>query len=73
MDSTVCGGCALRVEPIKAFEKDPDGKRWWLITRCPRERCAYNIDIEPYDRPDLAGRKDGRNKRRGFWKGDHWE
>lgn len=71
MDSTICGGCALRVEPIKVFKQDLDGKRWWLITQCPRERCEFNIDIELCDKP--GGRKDIRNKGRGFWKGDHWE
>ncbi len=71
MDATICGGCGLRIEPTKVFEKDRDDKRWWLITRCPRERCGYNIDIEPYEHP--GNRKDERNRNRSFWKGDHWE
>ena len=72
MDATICGGCGFRVEPVGEFEKDRDGKRWWLITRCPRERCRFNIDLELYERP-IGDRKNARNERRNFWKGDHWE
>ena len=54
-------GCNLRIEPIRVFEKSKGGKQWWRITRCPRERCGFNLDIERYERP---GNNEIRNGRR---------
>lgn len=70
--AVICDGCKRSVEPVKLFEESPKPpKQWWLISRCPFERCGYNIDIEKYDKP--GSDKDKKDKRRSFWKGDHWE
>lgn len=71
MDRTLCPRCRRSVEPLGAFEKDADGKRWWLITRCPFERCSYNLDIELYDKP--RGKETKADRRGYIWKVDHWE
>lgn len=54
MDSTICSGCHLRVEPIRTFEQSKKSKQWWRITKCPRERCGFNIDIEECDKPGAS-------------------
>ena len=54
MDSTVCTGCNQRVEPIRIFEQSKKSKQWWRITKCPRERCGFNIDIETCDKPGAS-------------------
>lgn len=74
MERMICLGCNTSVEPTKSIEKDPDGKRWWLVTRCPRERCNYAgfpDSPQPYNK--LTNSADKSDKRRNFWKGDHWE
>lgn len=68
---TICPGCQLSVDPIRIFEKSPKANKWWRITRCPRERCAFNIDLDACDYP--PGGEDKKDGRRSFWKGDHWE
>ena len=40
MDSAICPGCNLRIEPIRVFEKSKGGKQWWRITRCPASVAA---------------------------------
>lgn len=67
----VCLGCNLRVEPIRVTEKDKTGKLW-TITRCPRDRCNFNIDIIE-SAADPKSRTNLKDQRRNFWKGDHWE
>lgn len=48
MDKIVCLGCEYGVEPIRVIERcDKTGKSW-VITRCSRERCGFNIDIQPH-------------------------
>jgi len=66
MDSTVCPGCKLRVEPIRVFECDDRTKKWWRITRCPRERCNYNLDLERCDKPGTGSRAKGEDDGRYF-------
>lgn len=68
---TICAGCKLRVEPITVFEKSPRSSKWWSITRCPRERCGFNIDIDEANDPNSRPIDKGGN--RYFWKGDRWE
>lgn len=46
--STVCPGCGYRIEPIYIFDRSPKTKHPYLITKCPKERCGFNIDIEEY-------------------------
>lgn len=46
MDAVICTGCKLSVEPIRIVEKSKRSDQWWRITKCPRERCGFNIDIE---------------------------
>jgi len=71
MERITCPGCQQNVDPLKLFEKSPATEKWWLITRCPRERCGYNLDLAPYDKP--GSDKDKSDGRRSFWKGDHWD
>ena len=52
MDATVCKGCNLSIIPIRIFGQSKKSKQWWLITKCPRERCGFNIDIEQCGDPD---------------------
>lgn len=67
----VCVGCGLRVSPIEVFEPDARKKTGWIITRCPRERCGFNIDIaEASDHHRSPKDKDGR---RYIWNGKCWE
>lgn len=68
---TICLGCKLRVSPIEVFEQAPRSKKGWIITRCPRERCGYNIDIA--EASDHLRRPKDKNGRRYFWNGDNWE
>lgn len=50
-ESMVCPGCNLRIEPIYIFDRSPKSGKPYLIVRCPRERCGFNIDIEDYTGP----------------------
>jgi len=45
MYSLICWKCKRSVEPLERREKDKKGKKIWLITYCPYERCAANLDI----------------------------
>ncbi len=65
--SEICPGCKLSVDPLDIIEKSPKNGKEWRITRCPRERCSYNIDIAPYDRTTE------QNTGSYFWNGKHWE
>jgi len=42
---TVCWKCQRSIEPLERREKDKKGKKIWLITFCPFERCAANLDL----------------------------
>lgn len=44
----ICPGCNLSVEPIRLFDKSPKTGKPYLLTRCPRERCGFFIDIQDY-------------------------
>lgn len=44
----VCPGCGYRIEPIFIYDRSPKTKKPYLITKCPKERCGFNIDIEEY-------------------------
>lgn len=73
MDSTVCPGCGLRVEPIRTFERSPKTGKVWTIVKCPRERCGFNIDIEEeYTRPPKPPvdkkKSDPGDGGRSFWR-----
>lgn len=63
----ICPGCNQRVEPVKSFENSPKTGKQWVITRCPRERCGFNLDIESYDAylGSRAGSEDPRRDIRG--------
>lgn len=61
----VCPGCSYQIDPIKVFERSPKTGGEWTITRCPRERCGFNIDLEPYV---ITRRAQDDDKRRYFWK-----
>ncbi len=58
MDKMVCPGCNLSIEPIRIFEQSKKSKQWWRITKCPRERCGFNIDIDECDKPGGETRAD---------------
>lgn len=72
----VCPGCNLSIEPIYVFDRSPKSKQPYLITKCPRERCGFNIDIEEYtgQRKKHTDDKPERNKDIGgdggksFWR-----
>ncbi len=71
--AVICGRCLLSVEPIRVFEKSPRSDKWWRITRCPKERCGFNLDIEACDKPGNGkGTKDKEDGRRYFWNGNDW-
>lgn len=75
-ESMVCPGCNYRIEPIYIFDRSPKTKKPYLIVRCPRERCGFNIDIEDYtgQRKKRSEDKQGRDKDIGgdggksFWR-----
>lgn len=70
----VCPGCNLRIEPIYVYDRSPKTKKPYLILRCPRERCGFNIDIEEYigQRPKRAENKQERDKGVGGDGGSFW-
>jgi len=73
MDAVVCPNCRISVVPIRVFEQSPKSKQWWRITKCPRERCAFNIDLEECDKPGAGHPVDKKkpeptDDRRSFWK-----
>jgi hypothetical protein len=70
MDTIVCPGCKLRVETIRVFEQSKKSKQWWRITKCPRERCGFNIDLAECDKPGSSKRLDDGNDGRSFWQNE---
>jgi hypothetical protein len=42
---TICFKCKRSVEPLERREKDSKAKKVWLISYCPFERCAANLEI----------------------------
>lgn len=70
--ATICPGCHLSVEPIKLFDRSPKTGKPYLLTRCPRERCGYFLDVEDYTGksvPPESKKKPGDNiERRNFWR-----
>lgn len=74
--AVTCPGCNLSIEPIRVFEKSTKPVKWWRITKCPRERCGFNIDIESCDKPGTSTNKEKPeldDKGRSFWNGSFWE
>lgn len=73
--SIVCPGCGFRVTPIYIFDRSPKTKKPYLITRCPKSSCNFNIDIEDYTgkprrRPE-DNKKDndnGENGGKSYWR-----
>ena len=47
MPNIICYKCKRSVEPLERREKDKRGKKTYLITYCPYERCSANLDIIP--------------------------
>lgn len=41
----VCWKCKRSIEPLARREKDKKTNKVWLITYCPFERCAVNLDL----------------------------
>lgn len=70
MDAIVCQGCQLSVIPIRVFAQSKKSKQWWLITKCPRERCGFNIDLEQCGDPGHNTKSETRDERRSFWNDD---
>ncbi len=68
--SEICPGCRLSIDVIKIFERSPKTGKEWLISRCPRERCSYNLDIEA---APIRRKTDPENGTSYFWNGKHWE
>lgn len=64
---TICPGCHTSIDPIFIVERSPRSKRPYLITKCPRERCGFNLDIEDYtgQRKKRASDKPKDNDKRG--------
>lgn len=51
MPNIICWKCNRSIVPLERREKDKKGRKTWLITYCPNERCAANLDIVPA--PDI--------------------
>lgn len=72
MDATVCPGCRLSVVPIKLFDRSPRTGKPYLLTRCPRERCGFFIDIEDYTGKSVPPQGDKKpdpgDGGRSFWR-----
>lgn len=69
--ATICPGCNLSVEPIKLFDRSPKTNKPYLLTRCPRERCGFFIDIEDWTgkpTPKNKEKSDDGDQRRSFWR-----
>src|SRR4029077_14395198 len=66
MDAIVCPGCNIRVTPIRTFERAKQSAQWWRITKCPRERCGFNIDLEKCDNPGRGPQTN--DNERSFWR-----
>lgn len=68
MDSMVCPSCNLSIEPIRVFEKSKNSAQWWRITKCPRDRCSFNIDLEKCDSPGRNSKSKDGDKGRAIWR-----
>lgn len=72
--SMVCPGCNFRIEPIYIFDRSPKTKKPYLITKCPKSSCGFNIDIEDYTGPrrkrlnDPPRPDDGGEGGKSFWR-----
>lgn len=70
--ATICPGCNLAVEPIKLFDRSKTTGKPYLLTKCPRERCGFFIDIEDYTGkavPPANKKKSSEDdSRRTFWR-----
>ena len=76
-ETMVCPGCNLRIEPIYVYDRSPKTKKPYLILRCPRERCGFNIDIEEYigqrpkrleNKPPDRSKDIGGDGGKSFWR-----
>lgn len=70
----VCPGCNLSIEPIYVYDRSPKTKKPYLILRCPKERCGFNIDIEEYigQRPKRVENNEKKSKDVGGDGGSFW-
>ncbi len=64
----VCIGCQKSVEPITVFVKSKDSLKEWRITKCPRDSCNFNMDIEQHKAIKYSQPEKGRY----FWDGKLW-
>lgn len=44
MQNVICYKCNRSVKPLERRETDKRGKKTWLISYCPYERCSANLD-----------------------------
>lgn len=65
--ATHCPGCGMAVEPVRAFERDPATRKWWRVSKCPRERCGFNIDLDECDNPGRNAGPGTGDRRRNVW------
>lgn len=72
--ATICPKCNLSVDPLRVFDRSKASGKEYIILRCPRERCGFNIDIEEYISKPLppADKKKSSKKDGGgsFWRYD---
>lgn len=45
MFNVICYKCSRSIEPLERREIDRKGKKTWIISYCPYERCAANLDL----------------------------
>jgi len=71
----VCPGCGYRIEPIYVYDRDPKTGKPWLITKCPKDRCGFNIDLDEYTGQRKKRAKDnerakdvGEDGGKSFWR-----
>lgn len=55
MANRICPKCSRSVIPIERLEKD--GKKYWLISYCPDDRCRFNFDLEEFTIKEWNSRK----------------
>lgn len=71
--SMVCPGCGYRIEPIFIYDRDPKTKKPWLITKCPKSSCGFNIDLVEYTgqrkkRSEDKTRPNDSGEGKSFWR-----
>ena len=44
----ICWKCKRSITPAERIETDKKAKKTWLITYCPFERCAANLDLREH-------------------------